>query len=152
MPTSGFSIKPLKVKLLAGEQKATEKFPTFCHFAHFQVVLRRLDAGTSHLSAWNAGIAGCARAEQRPGWQASGRLLFFLRGQLVLNQRKGCKLSFLLRASYCGIAFQDWSKAKPRGTSKIEFFDRCYAQGTKSNHGTGTWPSKVVRLWALQLE
>ena len=24
MPTNGFSIKPLKVKLLAGEQKATE--------------------------------------------------------------------------------------------------------------------------------
>ena len=26
LPTKGFSIKPLKVKLLAGEQKATEKF------------------------------------------------------------------------------------------------------------------------------
>ena len=29
MPTNGFSIKPLKVKLLAGEQKATEKKLTF---------------------------------------------------------------------------------------------------------------------------
>ena len=27
MPTNGFSIKPLKVKLLAGEQKATEFRP-----------------------------------------------------------------------------------------------------------------------------
>ena len=26
LPTNGFSIKPLKVKLLAGEQKATEKW------------------------------------------------------------------------------------------------------------------------------
>ncbi|CAJ1366674.1 unnamed protein product [Effrenium voratum] len=44
---------------------------------HWEVVLRRLDAGTSHLSAWNAGIAGCARAEQ---WQVALQLLCRLEG------------------------------------------------------------------------
>ena len=41
MPTSGFSIKPLEVKLLAGEQKATE------------VALRRLSVGSTF--GWTPG-------------------------------------------------------------------------------------------------
>ena len=50
LPTNGFSIKPLKVKLLAGEQKATEiqscipvatyRFP-FEVLLHFLASLRR---------------------------------------------------------------------------------------------------------------
>ena len=42
MPTNGFSIKPLKVKLLAGEQKATEKFRRFLGLDSTRVASKRL--------------------------------------------------------------------------------------------------------------
>ena len=57
MPTNGFSIKPLKVKLLAGEQKATEE--------------RGLDRALNHFFDCRRGrssrTGGGARTATRPG-------------------------------------------------------------------------------------
>ena len=63
LPTNGFSIKPLKVKLLAGEQKATEAC-LFCIGAlNFEFVglkqggFSGLDNEKAGCSFWERGLA-----------------------------------------------------------------------------------------------
>ena len=60
MPTNGFSIKPLEVKLLAGEQKATEyellftlKWSQIVGIAGSCIARNRVTFQVTHESSWD---------------------------------------------------------------------------------------------------
>ena len=86
MPTNGFSVKPLKVKLVAGEQKATENCSELSHGQMLQSLPKRQLLAAEQQVAMTRHLERPLRSRQHMSHQEHPAFSY-LHGLLVVNHR-----------------------------------------------------------------